>query len=216
MKKYSKSVAKIVKNLEINWENYYSEPDDPWRKYIPEEPHPRPQFICPHCRIKLINFARLEKHIGKVHLVESMSANLVKPNLTPVIDDGVVSLHSSAGSQIFKDLAYACQFCSAVMKNAQRLKSHMIKIHQLEHNSKNPRKTKTASSKNSPIKNSSKSTAVLKNRTSLNSESNSYLAIVNEPPERMDATKGWGGSFRDNGQFGSHPMYDSMDDESFS
>lgn len=32
--------------------------------------------------------------------------------------------------------------------------------------------------------------------------------------EGRDATHGWGGSFRDHGQFGSHAEYDGMDDES--
>lgn len=30
----------------------------------------------------------------------------------------------------------------------------------------------------------------------------------------MDASYGWGGSFRDHGRFGSHPSFDAMDDES--
>lgn len=30
----------------------------------------------------------------------------------------------------------------------------------------------------------------------------------------LDASRGWGGSFRDHGQFGSHPTFDAMDDES--
>lgn len=30
----------------------------------------------------------------------------------------------------------------------------------------------------------------------------------------VDATKNWAGTFRDHGQFGSHPSYDEMDDES--
>lgn len=30
----------------------------------------------------------------------------------------------------------------------------------------------------------------------------------------VDATKNWAGAFRDRGQFGSHPSYDEMDDES--
>lgn len=34
--------------------------------------------------------------------------------------------------------------------------------------------------------------------------------------EKLDATHGWGPAFRDHGQFGSHPSYDSMDDESTS
>lgn len=38
---------------------------------------------------------------------------------------------------------------------------------------------------------------------------------VIERPSNMDAKHGWGGSFRDNGQFGSYPSYDGMDDESF-
>jgi hypothetical protein len=29
-------------------------------------------------------------------------------------------------------------------------------------------------------------------------------------------SKGWGGSFRDHGQFGSFPAFDAMDDESSS
>lgn len=32
--------------------------------------------------------------------------------------------------------------------------------------------------------------------------------------DTRDATRGWGGSFRDHGQFGSHAGYDPMDDES--
>jgi len=33
-------------------------------------------------------------------------------------------------------------------------------------------------------------------------------------PESGDGSKHWGSSFRDNGRFGSHPQFDSMDDES--
>ena len=36
-----------------------------------------------------------------------------------------------------------------------------------------------------------------------------------EKPNNLDAKYGWGGSFRDNGQFGSYPSHDGMDDESF-
>ena len=32
--------------------------------------------------------------------------------------------------------------------------------------------------------------------------------------EKLDAKYGWGGTFRDNGEFGSYPSHDSMDDES--
>lgn len=35
-----------------------------------------------------------------------------------------------------------------------------------------------------------------------------------ERSTNMDAKHGWGGSFRDNGQFGSYPSHDGMDDES--
>jgi hypothetical protein len=38
---------------------------------------------------------------------------------------------------------------------------------------------------------------------------------MNERMTNMDAKHGWGGSFRDNGQFGSYPSHDGMDDESF-
>ena len=30
--------------------------------------------------------------------------------------------------------------------------------------------------------------------------------------DKLDATNGWSGSFRDHGQFGSHPSFDASDD----
>lgn len=39
-------------------------------------------------------------------------------------------------------------------------------------------------------------------------------SAVGETRER-DAKHGWGGAFRDHGQFGSYPSHDDMDDESF-
>lgn len=38
---------------------------------------------------------------------------------------------------------------------------------------------------------------------------------VVEKPNNLDSKYGWGGSFRDNGEFGSYPLHDGMDDESF-
>jgi hypothetical protein len=37
-----------------------------------------------------------------------------------------------------------------------------------------------------------------------------------DDPRDLDAKHGWGGSFRDNGQFGSYPSHDDMGDESTS
>lgn len=45
-------------------------------------------------------------------------------------------------------------------------------------------------------------------------EDDSRAPAHSMPRNELDATYGWGGSWRDHGQFGSHPSYDRMDDDS--
>lgn len=52
--------------------------------------------------------------------------------------------------------------------------------------------------------------------TNLKAPDENPPSTVIERSSNMDAKHGWGGSFRDNGQFGSYPSHDGMDDESFS
>ena len=211
----SNSIEKMGERAEVDWENYCSEPDDPWRDYVPEEPHPRPNFVCPHCKQRLINFARFEKHIRKAHPTQSISASETHPTFTP-LNEVEASLHSAARTPALKDLVYACHLCKAVMKNAQRLAAHISKVHELRSSYKNLNNRKITTRNKSSTTGSSKSTSVLKKSKSSNQKYNSNPTGVYEHSETMDASRGWGGSFRDYGQFGSHPMYDSMDDESFS
>lgn len=44
-------------------------------------------------------------------------------------------------------------------------------------------------------------------------QQNDVESLENDDRE-MDATRGWGGSFREEGRFGSHPSHDDFGDES--
>lgn len=87
-----------------------------------------------------------------------------------------------------------CQKCGVMVKN---LSKHQKKVH-----GKGSEELRIAARKKSrPIQ----GTSQVENPTSL---------AVGETRER-DAKHGWGGAFRDHGQFGSYPSHDDMDDESF-
>lgn len=152
----------------------------------------RPSTQCPQCGVWV---RRLERHTAKVHQVE------------PVI----------AGETPARML-HKCRYCKAMVKDVEK------------HNQRARRNerevARNAASGSSPIKTAKRiargSTSRRQNVVDLNRES----AAHETPPHghsgqgvaadesRRDATYGWGGSFRDHGQFGSHPSYDSMDDES--
>lgn len=238
-----KRITTPDQKIEIDWENYCTEPDDPWRNYVPEYPYPKTRFICPHCGIKLINEARLEKHVMKVHAFSEVPPIEIVPEPSPIITpaslahgkleqcptcnqwvknlrkhmdkaghESRVNLQQSPENNkngtISNGIGYRCLLCSAVMKNTQKLCAHVSRVHgvmsvakksQVQQQNASPHLSKTTIPKRAP-----------------DSTGNDKPNSVYERAEKMDATRGWGGSFRDHGQFGSYPLHDSMDDDSFS
>ncbi len=187
-------------------------------------------LACPQCGAKVSSKAgRLEKHIGKVHC----SSEVVKPfrqsseGLSDVVNSRPKLLHSCSvcGAQVKSLAKHAkrtghrakanlagttsqrsrrqnlgnsanqtkCPICRAAFPNATQLASHVAGSHgrkalrNLDHE---PHKSSRTSWDASPA--------------SSNTEE-----LIN-----MDAKFAWGNSFRDNGQFGSYPSHDAMDDES--
>jgi len=212
-------IAPTVEKVEIDWENYCTEPDDPWKDYYPQDPYPRPRFICSHCGVKLISAARLEKHTLKVHPIDDASSKKILPISKPPKRTGFIQSKPPAQHENIaasNKVGCPCHLCSAVMKNKQRLLAHINRVHGSIPASKKSKKLQRSTSKKLSGTNSSKRTNALEKNTFSRSTGNSEIRSVYERPEKMDATRGWGGSFRDHGQFGSYPVHDSMDDESFS
>ncbi|MFC7409476.1 hypothetical protein [Hydrogenophaga atypica] len=93
---------------------------------------------------------------------------------------------------------FQCQSCNLVLPNQTLLISHVIGAHGKKAMTKMLRKaSQPAFSKKE--KNQFDTTEIQK-----------VFHVAND----KDATKGWGHAYRDNGQFGSYPLYDAMDDES--
>lgn len=95
-----------------------------------------------------------------------------------------------------------CPFCTLRRVDRVRLLQHLVEHHDLAFLRGNEPAESTEST---PLTNTSKNPAF---EPQMPQESGGVL-----PESALDATRAWG-AFRDNGQFGSHPAHDNMDDES--
>ncbi len=89
---------------------------------------------------------------------------------------------------------HQCPQCNSAFKSLGQLDSHILKAHGM----------------NAVREFWEAHRRALSSERSVEAESTRSDSKQNFP----DATLGWGGSFRDHGQFGSHPAFDAMDDES--
>lgn len=197
----------------------------------------KPYAVCPHCGVEVRHIAR---HVAKVHAVGKVfpvadpdtdtrtvdtlrrdppqrQRKLQVQSLTtcPVCGVSVKSMQKHArktGHTLSGPFAkqapqpslrsprivqlrngtLKCGQCLATFPNAIQLDSHMVSTH-------GKRATKTAVSEDP--------------RTGGRPEKRSRDSIPSTE-RNLDAKYGWGGTFRDHGQFGSYPLHDSMDDES--
>lgn len=88
---------------------------------------------------------------------------------------------------------HKCNSCAATFPNATQLRSHTSGVHK--------RTSDLPARMVKPSMSSPPSVSTIADRQS-------------RPEPNLDATKNWGQSFRDHGQFGSNPDFDAMDDES--
>lgn len=188
-------------------------------------------LTCPECGAKISSKAgRLEKHRIKVHGADSgalpvsqcrpdlpVSAGTRPPGLhvCPVCGVLVKSLDKHAkrtghgqnttlyGKTVHRSketrkvapiIDLGCPKCMAIFPNATQLASHVLGTH-----GKRAFAALGYRARSRKIENPS--------------ESPTQFALDRSP--NLDAKHSWGGSFRDNGQFGSYPSHDGMDDESF-
>jgi hypothetical protein len=180
---------------------------------------PNETVQCPICNISLV---KLEQHLKKVHAVGSTATNISsvqagrKLQLCPVCGAMVKSLtkhakktghgpmvtlfdkavpRSKARSNRLLPAMLNCPHCRASFPNTTQLASHVAGSHGKRALQNLGYQARSGTIKTVP---------------------DSPPHALPERPNNMDAKHGWGGSFRDNGQFGSYPLHDGMDDESFS
>ena len=137
-------------------------------------------------------------------------------------------------------IRFGCRHCNSHFANSGQLASHLWGVHGQRllagidyrtvpapiYPTRIPRAIKS-SNKAQPSnanKSSKAAQSPLKLRVRLKPKPSTAIARADErdartqvveKPSNPDAKYGWGGSFRDNGQFGSYPSHDGMDDESF-
>lgn len=141
-------------------------------------------YTCKVCGVKVKNLTR--------HFVRTgHSAGAIR--------SGGENARQRGKSPTSGPLQLKCPKCIAVFPNETQLASHVVGSH--------GRKA-FAEMKLNQSKNSSQGSGGRANRLDLNSQD-----VVETVPQ-VDAKRHWGNSFRDNGQFGSFPLHDDMDDES--
>jgi hypothetical protein len=161
---------------------------------------------CPHCGVVV---SKLARHLKKAHhatfdlkppftqlLIEDEAKNKpVKQAIrrsSPESRQGVVLVQDATS------IRFRCPKCRCTAPNEIQLQSHIVGSHGKEV------LNLYLSAKGGAVTLSSPKPAP------------NAPAPPNLSEPNLDATKGWSGSFRDYGQFGSHPAFDSMDDESSS
>lgn len=157
------------------------------------------QVTCPLCNCSV---RRLDKHIHKAH--RDAMPDKDRRSL-------VVSLSSKACSK--------CQFTSEDMPT---MFSHLLKSHGLA-------TAVSTEKKRVPVERAQKATGRKSNNSKAQREGSRAPEGGTRPrhgshdrdrlsqeaqSQQLDAKYAWGGTYRDNGSFGSYPSHDSMDDES--
>lgn len=196
-----------------------------------------------HCSICNAQLKNLDKHLRKVHTQKTATPRQIStpisapapalthvPTSTPKVErkaalpgsycptcgaivknlrkhllktgHGKVAGRASSSAQTFPNGALArfkCPKCRVVLPAETQLASHLYGSHRIRYTL-------------------SKEAAL---QTSAKYQGNAMRFYPPQVPTtnsnqgpQLDATRGWGHAFRDNGQFGSHPSHDAMDDES--
>ena len=189
-------------------------------------------LTCPECGAKISSKAgRLEKHLKKVHGPDkvalplsqgkhdlSVSSGTRPPELHVCPECGVLVKSLEKHAKRTGHGPNATLFDKAVQRSKGRLKrSPPITVKCPHCRAKFPNSTQLASHvAGSHGKRAFQNLDYQARSTSLKTPDANPPRTVIERSSNMDAKHGWGGSFRDNGQFGSYPSHDGMDDESFS
>lgn len=168
-----------------------AQPSSPMQRGIA----PREKHDCPLCKKSV---TRLEVHFKEAHL-----ANL-HPKEREVVKTAVRTL--------------ACPKCEVVTETTTQMFEHLLNGHgyrarMLESRRVNDGHSRSggagAGAKNANGRNQRKGT-----RSASDAVWDPSRFSERAEPKVLDAKLGWGGSFRDAGQFGSYPSHDAMDDES--
>lgn len=168
--------------------------------FEPQQPTVKPpQVTCPFCNCSV---RRLDKHIRKAHGDAIPDAD--RRSL-------VISLNSKACAK--------CQFTS---EDIPTMFSHLVKSHGIatvgstvKKRVPNERAQKPPGIKADNLEAQRRTSRVPKGETHPRQGPHDHDRFAQETQtQKLDAKYAWGGTYRDNGSFGSYPSHDSMDDES--
>ena len=160
---------------------------------------------CPLCG-KPLQVGKLKKHIARSHADRYRKTSFGYVIFTPQ-GENPNSAQSSTGDRDQATLQQ-CPKCKATVKN---LAKHMMKAHSLPEE----RMAKIdAPSGQIHLSTKIHRSPRRRNDSVLGTSSPQSMAGHHDAGQDLDASRGWGGSFRDHGQFGSYPAFDAMDDES--
>lgn len=201
------------------------------------------QTLCPIC-LKLVKTGTLGKHRRRAHAgLSSLShepPSVPPPPPDPPLDIGACPLCKKSVTRLTAHFAGAhlaklqpkerelvkkairtmtCPKCNTSIETMVQLLEHLLDGHgyrgmMLEGRRHNHTQT-TAGTRGSGTRNGQERDQG--KRASLSSGkalTDSSRFTERGDPATLDAKLGWGGSFRDHGQFGSYPSHDAMDDES--
>ena len=163
-------------------------------------------LTCPECGCNISSKkGHLEKHLRKVHGPSKVDLPL-----------GQNKYDSPTAADTVSPELHKCSVCGVFVrsleKHAKRTGhgARAFNPRPSDHRSTLP---STAPARLFQAARPSKSSKVSK---ALKARPEAPASVMVERSNNLDAKHGWGGSFRDNGQFGSYPSHDAMDDESFS
>lgn len=182
-----------------------------------------PVQLCPDCGIYV---RRLERHRGKVHGAAAEQRRSAQEQAR-VAAAAAKAARPAAASQTPRDPAIA-----AASKARRRARRALARQEAMVDEVKNcppgksrvwraddPQPRRVPPSNLRPAKsslNTSGARATTSTQRGESASSRGANRAAQEDSGAMDAKARWGGSFRDNGQFGSYPSHDDMGDESSS
>ena len=189
---------------------------------------------CPDCKSK-VRASRLEKHLRMVHghqkAIAAASAKPPTPTTTPLVGTGLsraIQGNSNPAKSFQSKLARTarrpdlvpCPMCSSDIR-PDRLKRHLVVVHQTvnsetgEHsNSQRPRKLSRRVASGGPTRYKALSMGSGVSGPSGGDEDERLAELDNYWEERrLDGSRDYW-QIREDGRFGSHPSFDSCDDES--
>lgn len=159
-----------------------------------------PTQKCPHCS-SFVRSNKLQRHIDQIH-----GATMTQPPPVKVGESDKKIATQQPLTKIIQSKypTQKCPHCHSFVRN-DRLQQHIDKVHRAT--SPQPPIAKPVVQPKPLMRKDPRPLATKQSGTQY-----SGSAVVDQP---MDGSNGWH-TFRDQGRFGSHPMFDSMDDESTS